>query len=113
MAGLCKVYVADGSGDAHFLRGLLEVEGIPAVVRGDDMVPLQGGSLFKIETRPSVWVLSDESDQYARAVAIVEEYAEKKRTNDTTAGDPWRCRLCGETVEAQFTDCWNCGVARE
>ena len=112
MAELRKVYVADGSGDAHLLRGLLEVEGIPAVVRGDGMVPLQGGNLFKIETRPSVWVLDDESDQYVRAVAIVEEYAAKKRT-DTTAGDLWRCRLCGETVEAQFTDCWNCGVVRE
>ena len=61
MADLKKIYVAIGPGDAHVLRGLLEVEGIDAVIRGDDMVPLQGGSLFHIETRPSVWVLDDDA----------------------------------------------------
>ncbi len=112
MSELKRIYTADGPGDAHVLRGLLEVEGIQAVVRGDGMVPLQSGSPFTIETRPSVWVLADASERYARAVAIAEEYAAKKRA-DTAAGELWRCPSCGETVEAQFAACWNCGVTQD
>lgn len=114
MSELKKVYVADGPGDAHLLCGLLEVVGIAAVIRGDDMVPLQGGSLFAIETRPSVWVLSNdaEADQYARAVEIAKDYAARKRVSDSSTGEPWHCGSCGEIVESQFTECWKCGVTR-
>ena len=48
MSELKKLYVAVGPGDAYVLRGLLEAEGISAIVRGDDMGPFQGGSLFEI-----------------------------------------------------------------
>ncbi len=113
MADLRKVYVARGPGDAHLLRGLLESEGIRVVVRGDDFVPLQGGGLFHVETRPSVWVLDDE--QLPKALAIVNDYragtgpgGEKPEAG---AGD-WTCPSCGERLEAQFSDCWQCGAAR-
>ena len=26
---------------------------------------------------------------------------------------PWRCRQCGEALEAQFTACWQCGAVRD
>ena len=113
MADLKKIYEADGPGDAHVLRGLLEVEGIDSVIRGDDMVPLQGGSLFHVETRPSLWVLDDDADRYARAVAIADEYAARKLAPAEMEGaGAWRCPSCGETVEEQFTACWSCGAER-
>ena len=113
MADLKKIYEADGPGDAHVLRGLLEVEGIDSVIRGDDMVPLQGGSLFHVETRPSLWVLDDDAGRYARAVAIADEYAAGKQAPAATEGaGTWRCPSCGETVEEQFTACWSCGAER-
>ena len=113
MADLKKIYRADGPGDAHVLRGLLEVEGIDAVIRGDDMVPLQGGSLFHLETRPTVWVLDDDDGRYARAVEIAAEYAAKKETPaEPESAGGWRCRSCGETMERQFTACWSCGAER-
>ena len=111
MSRLRKIYVADGPGDAHLLRGLLETEGIDAVIRGADFVPLQGGSLFGMETRPSLWVL-DDAVLYARAVEIAEGYATSKGTPATTAGETWQCRKCGETIETQFTACWSCGTER-
>ncbi len=113
MADLKKIYEADGPGDAHVLRGLLEVEGIDAVIRGDDMVPLQGGSLAFVEIRTSVWVLDDDAARYARAVAIADEYAARKQAPAAAEGvGGWRCRSCGETVEEQFTACWSCGADR-
>lgn len=113
MGDLKKIYQAAGPGDAHILRGLLQVEGIDAVIRGDDMVPLQGGSLFHIETRPSVWVLDDDAGRYVRAVEIADEYAARTQAPAEKEGaGGWRCRSCGETIEEQFTACWSCGAER-
>jgi hypothetical protein len=108
-----KLYVADGPADAHLLRGLLEAEGLTAFVRDDGMVPLQAVGFFKMETRPSVWVLSDDDAQHERAVAIADGYASGKGRPAAAVGEPWRCRACGETVEEQFTACWSCEVPRD
>lgn len=110
MSDLKRIYQARGSGDAHLLRGLLEVEGIAVVVRGDDFVPFQGGNLFDLETRPSIWVLGDET--LPRAVEIAADYA-RRVTQAPQRPDPtWTCRWCAEEIEAQFTDCWRCGKER-
>lgn len=107
-----KLYVADGPADAHLLRGLLEAEGLTAFVRDDGMVPLQAVGFFEMETRPSVWVLADDDAQHERAVAIAEGYASGKRRPAEPAGEPWHCRSCGESVEAQFSACWSCSTPR-
>ena len=103
MSNIKKVYVAKGPGDAHLVRGLLESAGIQAVVRGDDFVPLQGGSLLHMEIRSSVWVLDD--DEYPRALQIVEEYVQTPSPDAESGETGWRCPSCGETVEEQFTAC--------
>ena len=106
MSTLKRLYVAANAVEAHMLKDLLAQEEIEAVVRGDDFVPLQGGSLFRMETRPSVWVLDD--DRLPRARELAAEFG-----SGPSGGRPekWRCR-CGETVEAQFSACWSCGRAR-
>ena len=111
MSDLKKLYVAKGPGDAYLLRGLLESAGINAVVRGDDFVPFQGGSLLNMETRSSVWVLEDES--YPRALEIVNEYIRKSHEDSGTRNETWRCGTCGEDVESQFTACWSCSSDRQ
>lgn len=82
-----KLYVADGPADAHLLRGLLESEGLTAFVRDDGMVPLQAVGFFKMETRPSVWVLADDEAQHERAQAIADGYRSGKRRPAEPAGD--------------------------
>ena len=104
---LTKLCVAANAVDAHMLRHLLEQEGICAVVRGDGMVPLQGGSLFRMETRPSVWVLSDE--RLTRAHELAEEFAAGGASDGNAR--TWECR-CGESVEEQFGECWSCGRSK-
>ena len=110
MSDLKKLYVARGPGDAHVLRGLLESAGVRSVIRGDDFVPLQGGTLMRMETRSSVWVLED--DTYPRAFEIAEEYARRAEEAPAQQVDTWRCQRCGEDVERQFTECWSCGTDR-
>ena len=112
MGELKKIYVANGPGDAHVLRGLLQVEGIQVVIRGDGMVPFQGGSMFHGETRPSVWVLANDAARYARAVEIADAYAAGRPAPEDGEGSSWRCGSCGESIEPQFTACWSCGSER-
>ena len=107
MADLKKVYVAPNVGDAHVLRGLLETAGIQAVVRGDDLMPLQGGTLLHMETRSSIWVLEDE--HFEQAVEIVEDYLRRRQEPAAPSDEVRRCSGCGEDLEPQFTECWSCG----
>jgi hypothetical protein len=108
------VYTGRDEMDAHFVKGLLENEGIEAVVTGENLeatwstLPLSENSL------PSVWV-REEDEQ--RAALIVNEYSQVDRVNasDKVADSPrptWKCPNCGEAVEVQFTECWKCGHAR-
>ena len=104
MSALKKLYVAANAVDGRMLKGLLEREGIRAVVRGDDFVPLQGGTLFTMETRPSVRVLDDA--HLPRARELADDFGRRPTPSE---GPPatWTCR-CGETIEEQFTECWSC-----
>lgn len=111
VTGLAKIYTAANGVDAHMLKALLAQEGIPAVVRGDDVVPLQGGTLFTMEVRPSVWVFDD--DRRDRAQALADDYSRRAEPSGSVGGADagWPCS-CGETIETQFSECWNCGRLR-
>ena len=106
-----EVYTARDAVDARLMKELLESRGLRAVVRGEPLsilginIPL--GRVF-----PSVWV--EESDS-ARARQIVDDFnrsLERQREEETSAA-PWTCPGCGEELEGQFRECWNCGAGRE
>jgi hypothetical protein len=93
--------------EAHILRGLLESAGIEAYVQGESLVPLRGVLPFA-DAGPSVWVVVDEDLERARE--LVEEY--RAKAEDPVDHSPWTCSGCGEELEPQFTECWNCGASR-
>jgi len=102
---MIRLYSAADPLQAHVLRGALEAVGIPAEVRQDALFSTRGETPVTFDTLPEVWVA--ESDlELARQV--VEEL---ERAPAESAGTPWTCRRCGETVEAPFDRCWNCGDA--
>jgi rubrerythrin len=107
------VYTARDQMDAHFLRGLLEREGILSVVQGEMLEGAWGTMPVSSESRPSVWV--NEAD-VARSQPIVAEYQSREQRNARGAEAPprvtWKCPKCGEAVEEQFDTCWNCGTER-
>lgn len=108
------VYTGRDEMDAHFVKGLLEQEGINAIVQGEALeatfstLPLSSTSL------PSVWV--SEADE-ERALVVVRDYEQVDAANAADEGDTiedaprptWKCPNCGEAVEEQFSECWNCG----
>jgi hypothetical protein len=104
-----QVFVAQHPTEAHFVRGLLEADGIEAQVQGESLFGIRGDGPFTPDTLPSVWVLN-ESD-VPRALALLAEYGHEEGPGAGRAGS-WRCPGCAEQVELQFTECWHCGASR-
>ena len=106
--------------DANFLRGLLEQDGIRAVVQGEALEETWGNLNLTRESLPSVWV--DDAD-VSRAALIVEDYrkrdaADAQVTDEAleaaaAARPKWTCQNCGQLSEEQFTQCWHCGHERK
>ena len=64
------------------------------------------GELPLNECWPEIWVLNDEDLNTARRIVDAQVHA-----NDGP-GPGWRCSRCGEALEPQFFECWNCGERR-
>jgi hypothetical protein len=82
----------------HHWRNVLAAAGIRAGVR-NEILSSAMGELPPAECQAELWV---EDADAPRAEALL---------NETIAGPDWTC-ACGETLGAQFTDCWRCGRAR-
>jgi len=101
---LKRIYSSFNLAAVHHAKNLLEAEGIRAVVR-NEMLSSAMGELPPAECQVELWVVREADAQ--RAEALLQEAFSPK------TGPPWHCRSCGETVEAQFTQCWRCGAFRE
>jgi hypothetical protein len=106
---LKKVFVAQHPTEAYLVQGLLEANGIAAVVRGETLFGARGEAPVTPDTLPSVWV-SDDSQASAAGVVLAEFGS--PGGPDSTHGDAWVCPACGERIEFQFTKCWNCGTSQ-
>ncbi len=99
-----RVYSAEHGLMTDHIMDILQEEGIICMIKN---LNLSGalGELPPIECWPEVWILEDED--YDRASGIVEDLLKES----TEYRPSWVCH-CGEIIEGQFTDCWNCGIAR-
>jgi hypothetical protein len=97
---LKRVFGSFNQTAVYHARNLLEQAGIGVFVR-NAMLSSAMGELPPAECQAEVWVL-EESD-YRRAEEIL--------AARSVAGPDWSC-ACGETLGAQFTQCWRCGVER-
>jgi hypothetical protein len=62
------------------------------------------GELPADQVAPQIWLLDDRDE--ARARALLDELQRP------TSRPEWCCFACGELVEAQFAQCWNCQSMR-
>jgi hypothetical protein len=106
---LVKVYTAGDATEAHFVRTLLERDGIAAVVLGDKLALALGGLPMTQGTLPAVWVPEEVKDAATR---LVERYRSGAAARDLDGDEPWTCPGCGEQLEPQFTECWSCGASK-
>ena len=98
---LVRLYEGRNEMDAHHVRAILETQGIAATVMGESLLETvpQPPTL---NMQPTVWVHDKDVE---RALAIVGEV----RAEASPPPD-WACPGCGESVEGQFSVCWNCGT---
>ena len=89
--------------EVYHLRNLLEAEGIPCFVRNELLSQLAGEVPFT-ECQLELWLRRPDDQQRAETVL-------RGFLLGPPRGQPWSCE-CGESLEAQFTACWQCGLVR-
>ncbi|HCO95728.1 MAG TPA: hypothetical protein DIU00_17570 [Phycisphaerales bacterium] len=104
-----QVYVAQDPSDDHILVGILDEYGISCEVHGESLWAARGELPLTMDTQPTVWILED--DKFDQARNLVLQY-ENKTLASNISGGPWKRPNCGEEIEAKYTDCWQCGMAR-
>ena len=99
------IHTAKHPTEAHLIRGMLEAEGIRALIKGDQLY----GAYGELPVLPTVWIFDDALAMHADRLVIdflrgsaAHKYGHQR----------WTCAQCGENLEGQFTDCWKCGAAR-
>ena len=83
--------------------GALRAAGIDCEVRNTVLSGALGEIPF-LECAPQVWIRNALDEAPAR-----EMLAQLGRPVD---GPPWTCAACGEVLEPQFAQCWQCGAGR-
>jgi putative signal transducing protein len=97
------VYSAANISLVSMFKDILEQRGIKCWIK-NEALSAGIGELPPIETWPQLCV---EKDDYSEAKHIVEEALAAKDISIM-----WKCDSCGEVIEGQFTECWNCGKSR-
>jgi hypothetical protein len=99
---LVPVYSARDPAQAHLLAEVLRSNDIPAQV-GDTAA----NAIWALAVKVFVHQIDA-----ARARSVVAEFVHGGATERNKDAAPWRCPGCGELIEPQFTDCWNCQTPR-
>jgi hypothetical protein len=107
-APMIPVFATPDLEEAHWVRGLLEAEGIPAEVRGGHLQTIKRSPHLLESMEPIVWIL--DLRQREAAQVVIDRYL--RGGDEAPAGPLWVCPACGEELEPQFDRCWNCGTGR-
>lgn len=99
-----RVYTAESLVRIMHLRNLLEAEGIRSEIRNERLGGVVGEIPF-LETWPELWVAELDFDR-------AQELIELERHSHGVAAPAWTCPGCGEPIEGQFSECWQCGRGR-
>lgn len=99
-----EVYLAADPVNAEIAKDLLENHGISAHVRNQH---LWGGmGELPANVYPSVWIEND--DDFDAARQLIQDF----ERGPVRSGRPWQCPRCGEYLDAQFEQCWNCQTSK-
>ena len=87
------------------LKNVLETYGVECVVR-NTFLGIAAGEIPPTDCWPELWVVDENRSAEARSIL------EKTLAPLKAIRKPWTCPHCGEEIEGQFSECWNCGKTR-
>ena len=98
-----KVFTADSYIQLDQLRALLLENGIDCMHKGESSIGsgAAGGEVPPVIIKNELHVFED--SDVAKAEQLIQEFL----TAQGNLSD-WVCEDCGEKIEKQFSDCWNC-----
>jgi hypothetical protein len=96
-----KVYSSQDVILVHFAHNVLEANNISSVILREQLSGAVGG-LAPLDTWPELWVHDDTELEQARQLIV----SAMKQSDARQI--PWICTGCGEEIEPQFTQCWQC-----
>lgn len=100
-----RVFTSSDPVSAGLVQSALEAAGIRCLMRNQYLTGALG-ELPVNECWPQVWVL--DADDAPRARRLIAELLPR----DGAQGESWTCPDCGERLEPQFRQCWQCGASR-
>jgi hypothetical protein len=102
-----KVYTSQDIGIVHYLKNMLEDNDIACVIKDENISIVGYSDRFPMISWPEIWVMDDSKEH--EALEIIEGVV----ISTDSVNKSWKCTNCGEQVEGQFTECWNCGKSRK
>ncbi len=93
-----KLYIAANLQDAKIISDVLNNHGIENSIKNFASQGL-GGEVPIVANFPTIYVHEEDFDEA------------KKIIHHSSIGAVWTC-TCGEVLEPQFSECWNCGKSR-
>lgn len=102
--GLSRVYTAPLLPSVQHIMNLLELSGIQCSITNQYLAAAMGEVPY-VDCWPQLWVRDKD---LARAKVLLNSLL-KENPEPKPA---WTCPKCREELEAQFTECWNCGTSR-
>lgn len=87
------------------LQSVLEAAGIRTEIRNEGGSG-GAGELPFTQVYPELWILENKDEPRARA--LIKEFRDE--SDEVPVGPAWVCPACGEKVDGEFAECWNCGT---
>jgi hypothetical protein len=106
---MLRVFIAEHPAQAHLVEDLLRSNGIGAHVVGESLLNTIPGASVIPGTAPEVWLLDPSQAEPARE--LIRRFLAGEPLPEA-AGPAWPCPKCGELLESQFSDCWQCGTPK-
>ena len=98
-----RVYSSSLLAIVENVKNVLELNEIRCVLKNKHL-SVALGDIPPIECWPQLWVADEDVE---RALQIIDTSVDKESQQGN-----WVCPKCKEKIEAQFTECWNCGTTR-
>ncbi len=99
-----KVFRTMDPGEMGIVQTLMAEEGIETVILNEAISTVMPEVPF-LSAKPELWVINDADED--RAKVVVERY-QSGAVQAELEDEPWICPTCGEQIEGQFSECWNC-----